>query len=406
MPLAPESWVATVAFGLVAAMFAATAASKLYHQRWVRRLAPLESPPAAAGAPPVRVSVVIAARDEADTIAPTVRALLAQQGVAIEVIVVSDRSRDDTAAIVRAIARDDPRTRVIEVTALPERWIGKCHACYTGAAAATGEWILFTDADCRLAPDVIARALAAAMREGADHVALTPAPIDPTLGAKAWYLVFGASVADWISAANRDRKDGHFGIGAFNLVRASTYRACGGYEALRLTILDDVRLSLLVRRAGGRSRIYLGADDVLCNWATSVGDALRLTEKNYFAAIDFRTPVAVGASVAVAVLFGTPLAGFASGTWLGLACGLSPCLLSIPAALGAPRVGWSPAVALLVPFFYPLPMYAMLRSTVLTLRQGGVRWRDTFYPTAMLRDGAVRTSVGKRGRGRSARERA
>ncbi len=164
-------------------------------------------------------------------------------------------------------------------------------------------------------------------------MALTPAPIDPTLGAKAWYLVFGASITNWISAANRDVKDGHFGIGAFNMVRASTYRACGGYEALRLTILDDVRLSLLVRRAGGRSRIFLGADDVLCRWATSVGDAIRLTEKNYFAAIDFRTPVAVGGAVAIALLFGTPLAGFASGTWLGLACGLSPFLASsIPAA--------------------------------------------------------------------------
>ena len=406
MPLTPESWIATAAFLLVAAVFAATAASKLFHQHWTQRLAPLDAPPDLAWAAPVHVSVVIAARDEAAGIEGTVRALLAQRSVALEVIVVSDRSTDATADVVRRLGGEEPRVRVIELRALPERWIGKCHACYTGAAAATGEWILFTDADCRLAPDVIARALAAAMREDADHVALTPAPIDPTLGAKAWYLVFGASVADWISAANRDRKDGHFGIGAFNLVRASTYRACGGYEALRLTILDDVRLSLLVRRAGGRSRIYLGADDVLCNWATTVGDALRLTEKNYFAAIDFRMPVAVAGAVAIALLFGTPLAGFVSGTWLGLACGLSPCLLSIPAALGAPRVGWSPAVALLVPFFYPLPMYAMLRSTVLTLRQGGVRWRDTFYPTAMLRDGAVRTSVGKRGRGRSARERA
>ena len=394
MPLTPESWLATGAFAAVVVMLAATAASKLFHQRWVRRLAPLEAPPDAAWAVPVHVSVVIAARDEAAGIEGTVRALLAQQGVALEVIVVSDRSTDGTADVVRRLGGADPRVRVIEVTVLPERWIGKCHACHTGATAAAGDWILFTDADCRLAPDVVARALAAAARERADHVALTPAPIDPTPGAKAWYLVFGASITNWIWAANRDLKDGHFGIGAFNMVRASTYRACGGYEALRLTILDDVRLSLLVRRAGGRSRVYLGADDVLCHWATSVGDAMRLTEKNYFAAIDFRTPVAVAGAVAVALLFGTPLAGFASGTWLGLACGLSPFLLSIPAALGAPRMGWSPAVALLVPFFYPLPMYAMLRSAILTIRQGGVRWRDTFYPTAMLRDGAVRPTRG------------
>jgi cellulose synthase/poly-beta-1,6-N-acetylglucosamine synthase-like glycosyltransferase len=390
MTLAPASWGWTCAFAATALIFTAMAASTLFHQRWVRRLPPLDTPLDPAWAMPVHVSVVIAARDEAAAIADTVSALLAQQGVALEVIVVSDRSMDGTADVVRRLGAGDPRARVIEVMTLPERWLGKCHACHTGATAATGAWILFTDADCRLAPDVLARALAAAAREGADHVALTPGPRDPTLGAKAWYLVFGASVANWISAANRDLKDGHFGIGAFNLVRASTYRASGGYEALRLTIIDDVKLSLLVRRAGGRSRIFLGADDVLCDWATSVGAALRLTEKNYFAAIGFRTPVAVAAVTAFTLLFGMPLAGLASATWLGLACGLSPFLLCIPAARGAPRVGWSPAVGLLVPFFYPLPMYAMVRSTVLTLRRGGVRWRDTFYPLAQLRDGAVR----------------
>lgn len=390
MSFAPASWGWTGAFVATALIFTAMAASTLWHQRWVRRLPPLDTPPDPAWAAPVHVSVVIAARDEAAGIADTVRALLAQRGVALEVIVVSDRSSDGTADVVRRLAAEDPRARVIEVTTLPERWLGKCHACHTGAAAAAGTWILFTDADCRMTPDVLARALAMAAREQADHVSLTPAPIDPTLGAKAWYLVFGASVANWISAANRDLKEGHFGIGAFNLVRTSTYRASGGYEALRLTILDDARLSLLVRRAGGRSRIFLGGDDVLCDWATSVGAAIRLTEKNYFAAIDFRTPVAVAGATVFALLFGMPLAGLVSGTWLGLACGLSPFLLSIPAAVGAPRVGWSPAVGLLVPFFYPLPMYAMARSMILTLRRGGVRWRDTFYPLALLREGSVR----------------
>ncbi len=390
MPLAPDSWLATIAFATVAMLFAATAASTLFHQRWVWPLPPLPVTPDPAWTGPVHVSVVIAARDEATVIEGSVRSLLAQRGVALEVIVVSDRSTDGTADVVRRVGGADARVRVIEVTMLPERWIGKCHACHTGAAAAAGAWILFTDADCRLAPDVVARALGAAASERADQVAVTPAPIDPTLGARAWYLVFGASVANWISAANRDLAGGHFGIGAFNMVRASTYRASGGYEALRLTIVDDVRLALLIRRAGGRSRIFVGGNDILCRWATTVRDAIRLTEKNYFAAIDFRTPVAVAATLAIALLFGTPLAGLASATWVGLACGLSPFLLSIPAARTARTFGWSPAVALLVPFVYPLPMYALARSAILTLRRGGVRWRDTFYPLAMLRAGAVR----------------
>ena len=106
--------------------------------------------------------------------------------------------------------------------------------------------------------------------------------------------------------------------------------------------------------------------------------------------MDFRTPVAVAGATAIALLFGTPLVALASGTWLGLVCGLAPFLLSIPAASGAPRVGWSPAIGLLVPLFYPLPMFAMVRSMIVTLRRGGVRWRDTFYPLAQLRDGAFR----------------
>jgi cellulose synthase/poly-beta-1,6-N-acetylglucosamine synthase-like glycosyltransferase len=390
MALAPAAWWWTVALVAAAQVFAAMAAATRYHQRRVRRLPPHGGPPDPPWRAPVHVSVIIAARDEADVIGETVRAVLAQRDVALEVIVVSDRSTDGTADVVRRLGAEDSRVRVVEITELPAGWLGKCHACHQGAAIAAGTWILFTDADCRFEPDVVARALAAAARGQADHVGVTPGPMAPTRWAQAWYLVFGASVANWISAANRDLKEGHFGIGAFNMVRASTYRACGGYEALRLTILDDVRLGLLVRRAGGRSRIFIGADDVLCDWATTLPDAIRLTEKNYFAAIDFRTPVGVAAVVFIALLFALPLAGLVSGTWLGLVCGLSPFLLSIPAAAGARQVGWPPAVALLVPFVYPMPMYAMARSMVLTLGRGGVRWRDTFYPIAQLRDGTVR----------------
>src|SRR6185503_6681808 len=91
-----------------------------------------------------------------------------------EVIVVDDRSNDDTGQILRRVASDEPRLKVIRVDVLPPEWLGKCHACHQGAEAATGDWILFTDADCWLAPDALARALRVAERERVDHVALTP----------------------------------------------------------------------------------------------------------------------------------------------------------------------------------------------------------------------------------------
>ena len=122
----------------------------------------------------VSCSVVVAARDEDTRLEETVRHLLAQRDVAVDVIVVDDRSMDRTGDILRRLASADARVQARRVESLPDGWLGKCHACHVGAGAATGEWILFTDADCWLKPDVIARALRVADREEADHITLTP----------------------------------------------------------------------------------------------------------------------------------------------------------------------------------------------------------------------------------------
>jgi glycosyltransferase involved in cell wall biosynthesis len=401
MALLPDSWIAiAVDLGLLAFFASLSLPAVLRHARLVQRLPPLGHGAAPAGDPP-RVSVVVAARDEAATIDRTVRTLLAQRDVAIDVTVVSDRSVDGTAAVVDAIAAVDSRVRCIQVAALPERWLGKCHACHVGAADARGEWILFTDADCRLPPDVVARALAVAGRDGVDHVTLTPGAVQATLPARAWHLIFITSVANWIAETNRDLPGRHIGIGAFNLVRATTYRAFGGYETLRLTVMDDIRLGLLVRRTGGRTRAFLGGDDAACDWGTHVGDVLRVTEKNYFAALDFRAlPALIGPPLFL-VPFAASLVRLAGGTWLDLAAGVAPMLLALPAIVWARRLRWPLVAALLTPPCYVLMMYAVARSAVVATRRGGIRWRDTFYPTALLREGAVRPTVGDR-RGRPA----
>src|SRR5439155_17802351 len=109
--------------------------------------------------------------------------------------------------------------------------------------------------------NVIARALLVAEREGADHITLTPGVAPETPGGRAWHLAFLMTLADWISGVNRDRPKRYLGLGAFNLVRVAAYRECGGYEALRLTVLDDVKLGLLLRRAGKRTRAFIGGND-------------------------------------------------------------------------------------------------------------------------------------------------
>jgi glycosyltransferase involved in cell wall biosynthesis len=334
--------------------------------------------------------VVVAARDEEARIENTVRHLLAQCGVEVEIIIVDDRSTDRTSEILRRLAAEDARVQVKRVEVLPDGWLGKCHACHVGAGAATGDWILFTDADCWLKPDAIARALQVAARDGADHITLTPGVWPASLGARAWHLAFLMSMANWFSGVNRDRPKRYLGLGAFNLVRASAYRQCGGYEALRLTVLDDVRLGLLLRRAGKRTRGFIGGNDVECHWGMTVRSMIKIMEKNYFAAIDFRLWMVLAGGLFALLAMGAAVIGPLTGTVAGIAAGLAPLSLMLPAGVFARRLGWPFRSAVLTPFIYPVLLYAMLNSTFVTLRHGGIRWRDTFYALKTLRAGTVR----------------
>ena len=173
-------------------------------------------------------------------------------------------------------------------------------------------------------------------------------------------------------------------------MRTTAYRQCGGYEALRLTVVDDMKLGLLLRRASKRTRAFIGGDDVECHWGTTAWSTVKIMEKNYFAALDYRIGLVLAGSVFVILVFSILILGLISGTVAGFAAALSPLSLGLPATILARRLGWSWPPAVYVPFMFPLFLYALLNSAFVTLRQGGIRWRDTFYPLATLRAGNVR----------------
>ncbi len=287
---------ASLIFSGTAALFLIWTLFALWHLRWVRRLPAMEALPPVSPARRIKCSVVIAARDEERRIEQTLRHLLVQREVELEIIVVDDRSKDRTGEILRRLTQEDSRIQVKRVDVLPEGWLGKCHACHVGARAASGDWILFTDADCWLTPDVIARALRVAERDGVDHITLTSGMAPGSLGLKASHLMFLISLANWFSGVNRDRAKSFMGIGAFNLVRAAAYRQCGGYEALRHTVVDDMKLGLLLRRAGERTRAFIGAGDVECHWGTTAWSTVKIMKKNYFAALDYRVALVLPAA--------------------------------------------------------------------------------------------------------------
>src|SRR4030095_9322097 len=157
----------------------------------------------------------------------------------------------------------------------------------------------------------------------------------------------------------------------FNLVRVSAYRECGGYAALRLTVLDDVRFGLLLRRAGKRTRGFIGGSDVECHWSPTARGMIKIMEKNYFAALDFRLVPALVAGLGGILIWCLAIIGPFTGTVAGIAAGLTLLSLMLPAGIFAQRLGWSFHGALLMPFIFPVLFYAMLNSALVTVRQGG-----------------------------------
>ncbi|MFO0260237.1 MAG: glycosyltransferase family 2 protein, partial [Planctomycetota bacterium] len=135
-----------------------------------RPLEPLEPQPT----PWPLVSVIVTALDEEATIEPALRTLLSASYPELELIAVNDRSRDRTGEVIDRLAADSPRLQPVHIRELPGGWLGQVHAMDTGARAARGEWLLFTDADVHFGPTVIERAIQVCQRERLDHLTLWP----------------------------------------------------------------------------------------------------------------------------------------------------------------------------------------------------------------------------------------
>lgn len=375
-----------VVLWLVAAAWIIVCARGVYGAAWAPNL------PDAAGelaAPDPRakplVSVVVPARDEAARIGAAVERLLGQRGVPLEIVVVDDRSQDETSAIVRAISERDPRVRLERVDELPAGWLGKPHACERGARAARGEWILFTDGDVLLDSDVLARALAAARGEGAEHVTITAHLDHANWTANAAICAFGALLLGHMAAANRDDPKSGVGIGAFNLVRADAWRAIGGHAALAFEVVDDLRLGKLLRRGGFRTRAYLGRGEVRAVWAADALGVVRALEKNMFAELGYDAAKAAVITVAFVVVWLGALAGPFTGTLAGWAAFTGYALATAVGVVFSARLRMPVSTAVASPLFGWVLPAAVANSAWVTLRAGGVSWRGTFYPLAELR---------------------
>ncbi len=352
--------------------------------RRLRRLATLAAP---APARWPRVSVVFTARNEGRTLGAAVPTMLALDYPDLEFIAINDRSEDDTGAVLDRFAAADARFKVIHVTELTPGWMGKTHGLQLGGEQATGDWILFTDADIHFEPPALKRAVAYARAQSLDHLAAVPVLHErgPLLGicVSAFSLLFALFVRPWRVPNPASRC--HGGIGAFNLVRTVTYRKLDGHTPIRLRPDDDLKLGKLMK-SGGFSEVVLGIGAISVAWYDSVRALVRGLEKNAFAGTDYRIWLVAVALLLHGVFVFWPLAAvfIASGVARWLWLGAVAVMLGV-AADNHRFDGGRAWHGLFLPAGIAVLDYAIVRSMVLTLWRGGVVWRGTHYPLRELK---------------------
>ncbi len=252
--------------------------------------APASAKPRAASA-----SILIPARDEAGSIEACVRSALNNIDVVLEVIVLDDGSTDGTADIVRQIAQGDARVRVESAPPLPEGWCGKQHACFRLSKLARFEWLIFIDADVRLAHDAASRAIGFAIEQDTPLVSGFPRQVTGNWMEKLLIPLIHFVLLGFLPI-DRMRKSTSRALGAgcgqFFVAKRAIYEQVGGHATIKSSLHDGVKLPRAFRAAGFKTDLFDATDLATCRMYRSAGEVWRGLSKN--ATEGMASPIAIG----------------------------------------------------------------------------------------------------------------
>ncbi|MBI4608553.1 MAG: glycosyltransferase [Candidatus Rokubacteria bacterium] len=338
------------------------------------------------------ITVIIPARNEEATLAACVRAALAQRVPLLQVVVVDDHSEDGTLAVASAIAREDPRLSVVRAAELPAGWTGKSHALHQGVGVATGEWLLFTDADVVLAPEALATALAFAEAQRLDLLSLSPRQrCDGFWERLIQPLVFRLLTERFdMRSVNDPAATAAAANGQFILIRWAAYLRVGGHAAVSGEILEDVALARRAKRAGLRvyfantrslaeARMYRGLAAIWEGW-----------RKNLFDLLDSSPRAAATVALRELLLWAAPFATFplslalsAYNTSVGLPVVVTGALALVCALASSAYLRWLadafPRYALLLPIGTVMLVSMLVASWYRRAVRRRVVWKGRTY---------------------------
>ena len=336
-----------------------------------------------------KLSVVVAACNEQRVIKSAINSLQTQVYPALEIIIVNDRSTDTTGQIIEELKQSDDRIVTIHIDELPPKWLGKVNAFNHATKVASGDWILYTDADILFGDKLLKDAVAIAVNEKLDHLTLLPKIITR----KFWLKVLVNSFALFFfllikphKIADPSQKES-IGVGAFNLVRKSLLDKTQGLKWLQMELADDLGLGMMIKQNGGRSKVASGYERLEIEWYNCLGDMIRGLEKNSFAVacqlkfVNLWVLLIVSCILLVGPIWGLMSVGFVQ------ALSIINIVLYI-ILMGWLSIHWKRSFLALVftPIGFVLMIFAITRSAFYCWRQQGIYWRGTKYCLNDLRN--------------------
>ena len=334
------------------------------------------------------VSIVVPACNEEDNIEKSILSFLSQDYANLEIVVVNDRSTDNTAEILNKLKNLSPLLIVHKINDLAEGWMGKSHALSVGAALASGKYLVFTDADVVLEKTTISRAVSYMTTKQLDNLTLLFKNITP-----GWLLnslILDSSLGllfffrPWL--AKKKGSSCFVGIGAFNMMKRSVYQKVGGHKEIKMHPIDDMMLGKTIKEHGFFQDCLLAYEFVSIPWYDSVGAMVNGLEKNLFAVVHYRVVLIPLLLLAIIVASILPVWGAILGDknvqmicFLAVAIRLATFYTALHLQ-GLP--GWYFPGFIVTPY---ISCYIILKSAFVTMKRGGILWRGQHYALADLK---------------------
>ena len=231
-----------------------------------------------------KVSIMLATMNNEETIEDSVNALIQTQYENFEIIVINDRSTDQTGDILARLQQQTADLKICNIEQLPSGWLGKNHALHVGSKVATGDYILFIDGQSILHPTCVSRAVRYMVENKLDHISTTYGLKNSTLWVKTYLsdmTLDGFKTSKPCRAIDSSSRS-FIGNGKFNMVKADKYRDFGGHEAIKMCIIDDQMLGMYMKFKGGRQDMLWGEPMIMVDWYKTTYAFVRGVEKHAF----------------------------------------------------------------------------------------------------------------------------